>query len=210
MDSPDDWRWVWLVAMAVFAVGEMATPGSFFLAPFAVGAFVAAVLAFAGVSVAVEWIVFIAVSIATLLAMRPLARRLDRDAVDHGVGSRRLAGTRATVVRAIPGGDDLGLVRVDREEWRAQSADGTPIPAGATVRVAEVQGTRLLVATEALAPPAATPVEAADPADITDISAEPPPAVPAAPESPPTGPASAGPPAPGTSPEAAPSESDSP
>lgn len=210
MDSPDDWRWVWLVAMAVFAVGEMATPGSFFLAPFAVGAFVAAILAFAGVSVAVEWIVFIAVSIATLLAMRPLARRLDRDAVDHGVGSRRLAGTRATVVRAIPGGDDLGLVRVDREEWRAQSADGTPIPAGATVRVAEVQGTRLLVATEALAPPAATPVEAADPADITDISAAPPPAVPAAPESPPTGPASAGPPAPGTSPEAAPSESDSP
>ena len=46
MDSPEQWRWLWLVAAAVFAIGEMATPGSFFLAPFAVGAFVASLLAF--------------------------------------------------------------------------------------------------------------------------------------------------------------------
>lgn len=146
MDSPEQWRWVWAVAAAVFAVGEMATPGSFFMAPFAVGALVAALLAFAGVSVAVEWIVFLVVSVITLAALRPLARRLDRDALDHGVGSRRLAGSRATVVGDIPGGTELGLVRIDREEWRAQSSDGTPIPAGTTVRVAEVQGTRVIVA----------------------------------------------------------------
>lgn len=155
MDSPDQWRWVWVVATAVFAVGEMATPGSFFLAPFAVGALVAAVLAFSDVSVTVEWIVFLIVSIATLMALRPLARRLDRNALDHGVGARRLAGTRATVLRAIPGGTELGLVRVDREEWRAQSSDGSPIPVGTMVRVAEVQGTRVVVAIES--PPAVEP-----------------------------------------------------
>lgn len=146
MDSPEQWRLVWAVTAAVFAVGEMATPGSFFMAPFAVGALVAAILAFAGVSVAVEWIVFLVVSVITLAALRPLARRLDRNALDHGVGSRRLTGSRATVVGDIPGGTDLGLVRIDREEWRAQSSDGTPIPAGTTVRVAEVQGTRVIVA----------------------------------------------------------------
>jgi membrane protein implicated in regulation of membrane protease activity len=156
MDSPDQWRWVWLAATAVFAVGEMATPGSFFLAPFAVGAAVAAILAFADVSVTVEWIVFLVVSISTLAALRPLARRLDRNALDHGVGARRLAGTRATVLRPIPGGAELGLVRVDREEWRAQSSDGSPIPAGTTVRVAEVQGTRVIVAVDT-PPPLDTP-----------------------------------------------------
>ena len=153
MESPDEWRWVWIIATAVFAVGEMATPGSFFLAPFAIGAFVAAILAFADVSVTVEWAVFLIVSIAALAALRPVARRLDLNAVDHGVGSRRLVGTRATVLKAIPGDDELGLVRLDREEWRAQSTDGTPIPVGATVRVADVQGTRVLVAVEVLSAP---------------------------------------------------------
>jgi membrane protein implicated in regulation of membrane protease activity len=155
MDSPDEWRWVWIIATAVFAVGEMATPGSFFLAPFAIGAFVAAILAFADVSVTVEWTVFLIVSIAALAALRPVARRLDLNAVDHGVGSRRLVGTRATVLKAIPGDDELGLVRLDREEWRAQSTDGSPIPVGATVRVADVQGTRVMVAVEVL--PASPP-----------------------------------------------------
>jgi membrane protein implicated in regulation of membrane protease activity len=146
MDSPEQWRWLWLVAAAVFAIGEMATPGSFFLAPFAVGAFVASLLAFGGVSVPIEWAVFLGVSIAVLVALRPVARRLDRDAVDHGVGARRLLGRTATVLREVPAGDDVGMVRVDREEWRAQSIDGQAIPAGATVRVADVQGTRVIVA----------------------------------------------------------------
>lgn len=146
MDSPEQWRWVWVVAAAMFAVGEMTTPGSFFLIPFAVGAAVAAGLAFADVGVGAQWLVFLLVSVATLAALRPLARRLDRHALDEGVGARRLVGTRASVVRAVPGGDELGMVRIDREEWRAQSADGSPIPAGSPVRVAEVQGTRVIVA----------------------------------------------------------------
>jgi membrane protein implicated in regulation of membrane protease activity len=148
MDTPEEWRWVWLIATAVFAIGEMASPGSFFLAPFALGAFVASILAFAGVSVGVEWVVFLAVSIATLAALRPVARRLDRNALDRGVGARRLVGSRATVLEDIPGDAELGMVRVDREKWRAQSTDGARIPAGTVVRVAEVQGTRVIVAAD--------------------------------------------------------------
>ena len=188
MDSPEQWRWLWLAAAAVFAIGEMATPGSFFLATFAAGAFVAALLAFAGVSVTVEWIVFVAVSVVVLALLRPLARRLDRDALDHGVGSRRLVGRPATVVGAIPAGDEIGMVRIDREQWRAQSIDGTAIPAGVAVRVADVQGTRLIVA----------PL---DPAAI----ATPPPSLrtPAAPDSAPPAPAGGeAPPPDGTEPAA--------
>ena len=46
------------------------------------------------------------------------------------------------------GAAELGMVRVDREEWRAQSTDGTPIAAGTVVRVADVQGTRVIVAVD--------------------------------------------------------------
>jgi membrane protein implicated in regulation of membrane protease activity len=156
VDEPETWRWVWLVAAVVFAVGEMASPGSFFLLPFAFGAAVAAVLAFADVSVALEWGAFAAISVSALLALRPVARRLDRSGPVEGIGSRRLIGRSGIVLEAIPGGPhEMGLVRVDREEWRAESVDSAAVAQGTTVRVADVQGTRLVVtpsATGALAP----------------------------------------------------------
>jgi membrane protein implicated in regulation of membrane protease activity len=208
MDSPEQWRWIWLAATAVFAIGEMATPGSFFLAPFAAGALVASLLAFAGVSVLVEWIVFIVVSVAMLALLRPLSRRLDRDALDHGVGSRRLIGRQATVLRTIPSGDEIGMVRVDREQWRAQSIDGTPIAEGRAVRIADVQGTRVIVAPVDGTPSSA---EMAPPNTDDTAAADASPTAPAVPPSPPaataavpgdptpaTGPSPASPPEPAT------------
>jgi membrane protein implicated in regulation of membrane protease activity len=202
MDSPEQWRWIWLAATAVFAIGEMATPGSFFLAPFAAGALVASLLAFAGVSVLVEWIVFIVVSLITLALLRPLSRRLDREALDHGVGSRRLIGRQATVLRTIPAGDEIGMVRVDREQWRAQSIDGTPIAAGIAVRIADVQGTRVIVAPldPTSSPTALDPLATANP-NAANLAPRPPP-----PPPPPAAPADAAPAEPAANPT--PDESD--
>lgn len=135
-----------MVAAAVFLVGEMSTPGSFFLLPFAAGALVATLLAFANASVEVEAVAFLVVSVATFAALRPLARRLDRGEPTDGIGSKRLIGESATVLEPIPRGEhELGLVRVHREEWRAQSVDGSPIEAGTSVKVLEQRGTRLVV-----------------------------------------------------------------
>lgn len=144
MDEPEQWRWIWLGAAVLFGLGEMATPGAFFLAPFAIGAVVAAALAFADVPLAGEWAAFVGISLASLVALRPLARRLDRHGGSDGVGSRRLIGRHGTVLTAITPGE-LGVVRVDREEWRAESSDRSPIPEGAAVLVTEVQGTRVIV-----------------------------------------------------------------
>jgi membrane protein implicated in regulation of membrane protease activity len=153
MDSPETWRWLWLLAAFVFAVGELASPGSFFLLPFALGALVATALAFGDVAVAAEWGAFAVVTIGTLLAFRPLARRLDLLDDDQGIGSRRLIGQTATVLHEIPGHGELGLVRVHREEWRAESMDGSAIPPGSAVRVADVEGTRVIVSQLGEIPP---------------------------------------------------------
>jgi membrane protein implicated in regulation of membrane protease activity len=150
MDSPESWRWVWMVAAVLFGAGEMATPGSFFLLPFALGAVLAAVLAFADVSLALQWGAFVGVSFASLLALRPVARRLDQASPTEGIGSRRLIGREGVILRAIPAGGELGLVRIDREEWRAESTDGSAIAKGTVVRVADVQGTRVIVNTKEL------------------------------------------------------------
>jgi membrane protein implicated in regulation of membrane protease activity len=146
MDSPETWQWIWLVVAVVLAVGEMSAAGSFFLLPFALGAVVAAVLAFFGVSVGIEWIAFLLVSAGSFVAFRPLAHKLDRDQPADGIGAKRLIGETATVLNEIPAdGDQLGLIRVHREEWRAESGAGTTIEAGTKVKVVEIKGTRAVV-----------------------------------------------------------------
>lgn len=136
-------RWVWLVAGVTLLAGEMATTGLFLL-PFSVGAFAAAAVAFLGVAVGGQVIVCFIVSAVAFAALRPLAARLDRTGKTEGIGSRRLVNEPGIVLDAIPD-HDLGMIRVGREEWRAQSLDGRPIAKGAKVRIVDVRGTRALV-----------------------------------------------------------------
>ena len=144
--SPELWRWVWVVAVVAFTLGELAVAGSFFLAPFAVGAFVAAVAAFLGVPVPLEWAAFVLASGATFAGFRPLAKRLESKGSPAAVGAARWVSREATVIEDIPGGlGGGGRIRLDREEWRAESLTGAPIRAGSTVLVSRVDGTRLVV-----------------------------------------------------------------
>ena len=145
LGSPDTWSWIWLIAMVVFGVGEIAVAGSFFLAPFALGAGAGAVAAFAGVPVGAEWLVFLAVSGASFLALRPLAKRMDLAGPMVGIGSHRQLGQTARVIETIDATTNSGSVILGAERWRAESTDGARIPVGANVSVVEVRGTRLLV-----------------------------------------------------------------
>jgi membrane protein implicated in regulation of membrane protease activity len=146
VSSPDTWRWIFLVAAVVFTVGEIAVAGTFFLLPFGAGALAAALAGFVGLSVALEWLVFVVVSGAASAVLWPLGRRLDRKSPQHAIGSNRWVGRQALVTRDIPGlPGSTGMVRLDREEWRAESMMGIPIRTGSTVLVSRVDGTRLVV-----------------------------------------------------------------
>jgi membrane protein implicated in regulation of membrane protease activity len=116
---------------------------------FAAGAIAAAIVSFAGMDPVGGWIVFVAVSAISLVVLLPIGRRINRsDPVDgNGVGADRWTGRRAVVVGVIPGGiHATGLVRVEREEWRAESIDGSELDVGTEVQVLRVDGTRLVVA----------------------------------------------------------------
>jgi membrane protein implicated in regulation of membrane protease activity len=130
----DAWPWVWLVA------------GAFVLLPFALGAAVACLLAFLDAAEVVQWGAFVGTSAVCFVGLWQLRHRIDRDGPDDGIGSRRLIGQPALVLEAVPGGPTgLGLVRIGREEWRAESLDGRAIPEGVHVKVVEVRGTRVRV-----------------------------------------------------------------
>jgi membrane protein implicated in regulation of membrane protease activity len=149
LDSADAWRWIWLIAAAVFGMAELAVPGTFFMVSFAAGAIVAAIVSFAGLDPVGSWIVFVAVTAVALVLLLPIGRRINRAHTQgsSGVGADRWTGRAAVVIEDIPGGvHGTGLVRIEREEWRAESADGAPVGVGTEVQVLRVDGTRLVVA----------------------------------------------------------------
>ena len=144
-DSSEVWRFIWLTAAVGFALGELALAGSFFLAPFAIGAGAAAAASFLGLPIGISWGVFLVVSFISFAAFRPLARRLDLRSPQSSVGAGRWVNREAVVIREIGGTDGRGAVRLDREEWSAESFGGDRIPVGSRVLVNRVEGTRLVV-----------------------------------------------------------------
>lgn len=136
------WRWFWTIFAIGFGVGEIFTAG-FFLFPFAVGAAAAAVLAWIGVNVVAQWLVFAGVSTIALVYLRRYARVSDED--QPHVGAYRLTDATGVVLTDIDPATGSGMVRVESEEWRASSDSGEPIPAGTKVTVTEISGSRLVV-----------------------------------------------------------------
>lgn len=143
-DSSEVWRFIWLTAALGFGLGELALAGSFFLAPFALGAAAAAAASFVGLPVGISWAVFLVVSFISFAAFRPLARRLDLRSPQSSVGAGRWVNREALVIREI-GRSQPGAVRLDREEWTAESFSGDRIPVGSRVLVNRVEGARLVV-----------------------------------------------------------------
>lgn len=146
MRAPDSWRWIWVVAIAVFGIGEMLMAGTFFLLPFAIGAAVAALAAWLDANLVLQWSLFLAISVISFMALIPARKRLDQRHLTEGIGARRMIGKEGIVVGAIPDGPgEAGEVRVDAEIWRAVSEDSKKLDDGSRVRVVEVEGTRLIV-----------------------------------------------------------------
>ena len=135
---------IWLIVAVAFGVGEIATLG-FFLAPFAGGALVAAVVAGAGAPTAVAWIAFLVVSIVLLTALRPIALRHRKQAPSLRTGTAALVGHHATVLERVS--EDQGSVRLDGEIWTARPYDEDQVfEAGTRVQVLEIRGATALVA----------------------------------------------------------------
>ena len=138
----DEWV-VWLVAAVIFGVGEVLTLG-FFLAPFAIGAAVAALVSALGGGLVVSGLAFLAVSCVALLAVRPVARRHLTTPGQLRTGTAALVGRQATVLERVS--DSAGSVRLEGEVWSARPYDEDEvIEAGARVHVMEIRGATALV-----------------------------------------------------------------
>jgi membrane protein implicated in regulation of membrane protease activity len=138
--------WVlWIAAGCVLAVGEMLTL-SFFLAPFAGGAFLAGIAAAVGAGPAVSLVVFIVASTLLLTVARPIARSHRRMPAALRTGTAALIGRPAVVIERIANDEGVGCVKIDGEIWTARAFDEqSVIQPGTRVEVLEIRGATALV-----------------------------------------------------------------
>ena len=137
---------IWIIAAVVLAVGEMLTMG-LFLAPFAAGAVMAALVAGVGGGAVLSWGVFILTSLLLLLVVRPIARSHRRTPAPLRTGTAALVGGRAVVLERIANQEAVGCVKLENGEvWTARSYDDDDVfDIGERVEVVEIRGATALV-----------------------------------------------------------------
>ena len=135
---------IWAIAAVLLAVGEVFTPGLFFLGPVAVAAVATAVVAALGAGGIIQLIVFILGSLASLAVLRPVARAHLHMPSMLRTGTAALVGAKATVLQRVDAGG--GRVRIGGEEWTARPyVDDQVFEPGTQVEVAEIKGATALV-----------------------------------------------------------------
>ncbi|MHB8642939.1 MAG: NfeD family protein [Gaiellaceae bacterium] len=135
---------VWAIVAVALALGELATPGLFFLGPVALAAIPAGIAALVGAPAWLQLLFFILGSLASLGVLRPVARaHLHMPALTR-TGAAALVGQRAVVLQRVDANG--GRVRIGGEEWTARAyMEDQVLEPGTRVEVAKIEGATALV-----------------------------------------------------------------
>ena len=135
---------VWAIVTVLLAIGEIFTPGLFFLGPIAVAALAGTVVAALGGPIWLQIVVFGAGSFAAVGLLRPIARRHLTMPRAMRTGAAALEGAKAIVLQRVDGRG--GLVKIGGEEWSARSyMPDEAFDVGTEVEVVQIQGATALV-----------------------------------------------------------------
>jgi membrane protein implicated in regulation of membrane protease activity len=135
---------IWAIVTVLLAIGEIFTPGLFFLGPIALAALAATVVAAVGGPVWLQIVVFGAGSFAAVGLLRPIARRHLTMPRAIRTGAAALEGAKAVVLQRVDGRG--GLVKIGGEEWSARSyVPDETFDVGTEVEVVQIQGATALV-----------------------------------------------------------------
>jgi len=134
---------IWVAAIILFGIAEAATAGlvSIWFVGGAVAGLIAAEL---GGSLWLQLMLFLAVSVALLVATRPLARRILDKTLTPTNADRVLRHT-ARVTETVDNSRPSGAVYIDGKTWSARSEDGAVIAKDKMVTVVRMEGVKLFV-----------------------------------------------------------------
>ena len=133
--------YIWLILFLVFLGLEIITTGVFFFLCFSTGALFSMLCSLLGASFQTEMIVFCAVSLASILLIRPLFKKyVAKKKIETNVDS--LIGAPAVVIEKIKA-KGTGKIKVAGEIWLAVSKED--IEVDESVVIEAVDGTKLVV-----------------------------------------------------------------
>jgi membrane protein implicated in regulation of membrane protease activity len=136
---------LWALLTVALAVGELLTPGLFFLGPVALAAGAATLASILGAGAIGSLLVFIGGALASLGLLRPIARRHLRLPAISRTGTDALVGRQALVTQRVDAKG--GRVRIGGEEWSARAYVGDQVLVeGQTVDIIQIEGATALVA----------------------------------------------------------------
>jgi membrane protein implicated in regulation of membrane protease activity len=142
MGRVDAWVW-WLIAAVGLGIPLVLTAMPEF-GMFAVGALAGALTAWLGGGIVAQTLVFVAVSVALLLVIRPLVKRSLTGRPEHRSGVDALTGRQAVVVERVDG--QGGRIKLAGEVWSARTLDeAARFEVGARVDVVEIDGATAVV-----------------------------------------------------------------
>jgi membrane protein implicated in regulation of membrane protease activity len=135
---------IWGLAAVALGIGEMLTPGLFFLGPVALAALAATLAAALGGPLWVDGVVFALGSFASVGFLRPIVRAHLRMPHELRTGVAALEGAKALVLQRV---DAMGgRVKIGGEEWSARSyMPDEAFDPGTQVEVVEIDGATALV-----------------------------------------------------------------
>ncbi len=134
---------LWLVLLIVFAVLEASTVSLVSLW-FMGGALTALIAALCGAEIWLQIILFFVVSIALLLCLRPLSKKLlKKRKVATNADSN--IGKTAVVTETIDNLRGTGAVKISGVEWSARSVDDSVLEKDAVVRILRIEGVKVCV-----------------------------------------------------------------
>ena len=134
---------IWIAAVIIFGVAEALTAGLVSIW-FVLGAVAGLITAVLGGPIWLQVVLFFLVSIATLIATRPLVRKLSKKGQVATNADRVLGGT-ARVTETIDNTIPTGEVYIDGKTWTARSQSGAVIAAETLVTVIRMEGVKLYV-----------------------------------------------------------------
>lgn len=134
--------WFWVIVLIAALVLEAATP-TLVCIWFALGALGAGICALCSLSLWVQIAVFLALTAASLIATRPLAKQMT--VKKQATNADRNIGAEATVIKTVAPHQD-GEVKVGGLVWAAVSENGETFESGDIVTVKEIRGVKLVVA----------------------------------------------------------------
>lgn len=139
-----DLWYIWILVGIILIIVEILTPG-FIIGTFGISALFTGSLAYLGISLKFQLLIFSILSLVIFFGIRPFFMKLLYSKNEVKTNYQRIIGKKGTVEEKIDNKMNKGRVYVGSEDWKAYSYDDSIIEKGEEVEILKIEGNKVIV-----------------------------------------------------------------